>query len=141
MKYFKIMYKMTEGFRKHYLLVFIMMFFNIALNLILSYLNAILIDVLNNDIPNGYIPLPVLFLNYSEVKPICDKNIWLLAVLIVSVGLTTAVISAIRHSLRGYISTNIGKRTQLKLFHHIERLPYESLKKNAKWGHYPNVYA
>lgn len=127
MKYFKIMYKMTEGFRKHYLLVFIMMFFNIALNLILSYLNAILIDVLNNDIPNGYIPRFILELLGGQTY--LRQNIWLLAVLIVSVGLTTAVISATRHSLRGYISTNIGKRTQLKLFHHIERLPYESLKK------------
>ena len=127
MKYFKIMYKMTEGFRKHYLLVFIMMFFNIALNLILSYLNAILIDVLNNDIPNGYIPRFILELLGGQTY--LRQNIWLLAVLIVSVGLTTAVISATRHSLRGYISTNIGKHTQLKLFHHIERLPYESLKK------------
>lgn len=127
MKYFKIMYKMTEGFRKHYLLVFIMMFFNITLNLILSYLNAILIDVLNNDIPNGYIPRFILELLGGQTY--LRQNIWLLAVLIVSVGLTTAVISATRHSLRGYISTNIGKHTQLKLFHHIERLPYESLKK------------
>ena len=127
MKYFKIMYKMTEGFRKHYLLVFIMMFFNITLNLILSYLNAILIDVLNNDIPNGYIPRFILELLGGQTY--LRQNIWLLAVLIVSVGLTTAVISATRHSLRGYISTSIGKRTQLKLFHHIERLPYESLKK------------
>ena len=127
MKYFKIMYKMTEGFRKHYLLVFIMMFFNISLNLILSYLNAILIDVLNNDIPNGYIPRFILELLGGQTY--LRQNIWLLAILIVSVGLTTAVISATRHSLRGYISTNIGKRTQLKLFHHIERLPYESLKK------------
>ncbi len=127
MRYFKIMYKMTEGFRKHYVLVFVMMFFNISLNLILSYLNAILIDVLNNDIPNGNIPR--LILELLGGQSYLREHIWLLAVLIVSVGLTTAVISAVRHSLRGYISTNIGKRTQLQLFHHIERLPYESLKK------------
>jgi len=118
---------MTEGFRKHYVLVFVMMFFNITLNLLLSYLNAILIDVLNNDIPNGTIPR--LILQTLGGQSYLRQNIWLLAVLIVSVGLFTAVISAVRNSLRGYISTNIGKRTQLQLFHHIERLPYESLKK------------
>lgn len=118
---------MTEGYRKHYMLVFLMMFVNISLNLILSYLNAILIDVLNNDIPNGSIPRFILELLGGQTY--LRQNIWLLAVLIVIVGITTAVIAATRHSLRGYISTNLGKRTQLKLFHHIERLPYESLKK------------
>lgn len=127
MKYLKIMYKMTEGYRKHYVSVFVMMFVNIFLSLILSYLNAILIDVLNNDIPNGHISRFILELLGGQTY--LRNNIWLLAVLIVSVGLTAAVIAAIRHSLRGYIATGIGKNTQLKLFYHIERLPYESLKK------------
>ncbi len=127
MKYFKIMYKMTEGYRKHYVLVFVMMFFNITLNLILSYLNAILIDVLSDKPTEGIIGTFILGLvgGADYIK----SHLFLLAILIVSTGLATGVISAVRHSLRGYISTQIGKRTQRDLFYHIERLPYDSLKK------------
>lgn len=127
MKYFKIMWKMTEGYRKQYLLVFIMMFINITLNLTLSYLNAILIDTLSNKETVGI--LGSFFLRLLGGAAYIQSHIWLLALLIVITGLLTGVISAIRHTLRGYISTQIGKRTQLKLFYHIERLPYETLKR------------
>lgn len=127
MKYFKIMYRMTEGYRVHYALVFIMMFVNITLNLLMSYFNAVLIDVLTTSETTGY--LQNLILSLLGGKNYLSQNIWILAVLIVVTGLISATITAIRHSLRGYISTKIGKKTQDKLFHHIERLPYESLKK------------
>lgn len=127
MKYLKIMYKMTEGFRKHYVLTFVMMFFNIALNLLLSYFNAILIDVLSSSETTGH--LQVLLLSILGGKEYLKDHLWILAIAIVSTGLISATIAAVRHSLRGWISTQIGRRTQNKLFHHVERLPFESLKK------------
>lgn len=127
-KYFKIMYAMTEGFRLRYFFGFVLLFFAVILMLLSSFLSKILVDTLMGDAPIGYID--VLLTRLLGGQAFLRDNLWVFSIIILGFGLARALINIQRMIIRGSLNTSIGKVMQLRLFRHIERLPYPVLKKS-----------
>jgi ATP-binding cassette subfamily B protein len=58
-----------------------------------------------------------------------SENLWVFSVIIIMLALMVALMALSRFFLRSYIGPNVAKTMQLKLFYHIERLPYSFMKK------------
>jgi ABC-type multidrug transport system fused ATPase/permease subunit len=90
-------------------------------------MTKILIDTILMEAPTG--PIDTFLTNYSAAKPI-----WPIACgsspSSFRLGLSRGLLFFFRMYLRGVVETNIGREMQLRLFYHIERLPYPALKKS-----------
>lgn len=127
-KYLKIMYDMTEGFRLRYFFGFVLLFFSVIFMLLSSFLSKILVDTLMGDAPIGYID--TFLTNVLGGQAFLKENLWVFSLIIFGFGVSRALINIQRMIIRGDLNTSIGKVMQLKLFRHIERLPYPVLKKS-----------
>lgn len=132
-KYLKIMWDITKGHRGAYLFSFVLQFFAITFMLISTFMTKILIDTIQGDAPTGIIDIYLTDLFGGQA--FLRDRLWIFSIIILGLGISRALIFWARMLYRGLVEANIGREMQLKLFSHIERLPYPALKK-AKSGDY-----
>ncbi|HMM00360.1 MAG TPA: ABC transporter ATP-binding protein [Bacilli bacterium] len=126
-RYAKIMFKMTKGHRGLYLFGFFLTFLGVVFSLTSIYVNKILIDVLNGDAPAGKIAIFITN-NILGGQEFLRQNIWIFALSIIGITTGMALIQTSKNIVQAAVNTSIMKEMQLKLFYHIERLPYPKLK-------------
>lgn len=126
-RYAKIMFKMTKGHRGLYLFGFFLTFLGVVFSLTSIYVNKILIDVLNGDVPAGKIAIFITN-NIMGGQDFLRQNIWIFALSIIGITTGMALIQTSKNIVQASVNTSIMKEMQLKLFYHIERLPYPKLK-------------
>jgi len=132
-KYLKIMWDITKGHRGAYLFSFVLQFFAITFMLWATFMTKVLVDTIQGDPPTG--PIDTLMTNLFGGQAFLRDRLWIFSVIILALGISRALIFWARMYYRGLVEANIGRQMQLKLFSHIERLPYPALKK-AKSGDY-----
>ncbi|NCA95166.1 MAG: ABC transporter ATP-binding protein, partial [Epsilonproteobacteria bacterium] len=59
-----------------------------------------------------------------------SENLWFFAIIIVTIAIAVALLVFSRIFIRSYLGPRIARNMQLKLFNHIERLPYSFMKKS-----------
>ena len=128
MKYFALLYRFTKGYRKRYLLSFLILFFALLFLLLANFSTKILVDTLQGIEPSG--PIDSFLTNLLGGQVFLSTNLWVLAVFILFLGGARALMFFSRLLIRGFMDVNLGKDIQLDLFYHIERLPYAYIKKN-----------
>ena len=128
MKYIKLLYRFTKGYRKRYLLSFLILFFALTFLLLANFSTKILVDTLQRIEPSG--PIDTFLTNLLGGQAFLRSNLWILAVFILLLGGARALMFFSRLLIRGFMDVNLGKDIQLDLFYHIERLPYAYIKKN-----------
>jgi ATP-binding cassette subfamily B protein len=128
MKYFKLLYRFTKGYRKRYLLSFLILFFALTFLLLANFSTKILVDTLQGVEPSG--PIDRFLTSLLGGQVFLRTNIWVLAIFILFLGGARALMFFSRLLIRGIMDVNLSKDIQLDLFYHIERLPYAYIKKN-----------
>jgi ATP-binding cassette subfamily B protein len=91
-------------------------------------MTKVLIDTLQNIPPSG--PVDTFLTNILGGQPFLRDNLWLFSIIVLGLGLSRSFMFFSRLMMRGFMDVNIGRDIQLKLFYHIERLPYSFIKKN-----------
>lgn len=132
-KYLKIMWDITKGHRGAYLFSFVLQFFAITFMLWSTFMTKVLVDTIQGDAPTG--PIDTFMTDLFGGQAFLRDRLWIFSVIILGLGISRALIFWARMYYRGLVEANIGRQMQLKLFSHIERLPYPALKK-AKSGDY-----
>jgi ATP-binding cassette, subfamily B, bacterial len=127
-KYLKIMYQMTEGHRLKYVISFLLMFSGVTLMILSTFITKILIDTILQSPPTGIID--IFLTNLFGGQEFLRANFWIFSIIIVGFGASRAIVIVARLILRGAIDVSIAREMQLKLFYHIERLPYSFYKKH-----------
>lgn len=135
-KYLSFMYGLIKGQRLRYVIVLIILFFSVFLSLISTYLIKIVVDCFSvtNGIPDikdpellG--PIGILLVQmFGGADHLLDHR-WLLALAVILCGVLLALSNIIRGLMRAYITSAVSARMRKTLFEHIERMPYEDLKK------------
>lgn len=128
MKYLRLLYRFTKGYRKRYLLSFVILFFALTFLLLANFTTKILVDTLQGITPSG--PIDTFLTNLLGGQVFLSQNLWLLSVFIIFLGLSRSLMFFSRLLIRGLMDVNLGREIQLDLFYHIERLPYSYIKKN-----------
>jgi ATP-binding cassette subfamily B protein len=128
MKYLKLLYRFTKGYRKRYLLSFGILFFALTFLLLANFSTKILVDTLQGIAPSG--PVDRWLTQLLGGQTFLRANLWLLATFILFLGFSRALMFLSRLIIRGNMDVNLGRDIQLDLFYHIERLPYSYIKKN-----------
>ena len=128
MKYIQLLYRFTKGYRKRYLLSFLILFFALTFLLLANFSTKILVDTLQGVEPSG--PIDSFLTNLLGGQVFLRTNLWVLAIFILFLGGARALMFFSRLMIRGFMDVNLGKDIQLDLFYHIERLPYAYIKKN-----------
>jgi ATP-binding cassette subfamily B protein len=128
MKYLKLLYRFTKGYRKRYLLSFGILFFALTFLLLANFSTKILVDTLQGIAPSG--PVDRFLTQLLGGQTFLRANLWLLATFILFLGFARALMFFSRLIIRGNMDVNLGRDIQLDLFYHIERLPYSYIKKN-----------
>lgn len=130
-KYFKMMWEMIEGHRFLYFFFFFLQFVTVILMVLSAFTAKILSDTISGDV---FIPLKLgmiggWIVNLYGGPEFLTNNMWMFAIIYVSLALIGGLLNFLRVIIRSYLSSNIGKSMELKLFQHVERLSYSYLKK------------
>ena len=128
MKYLKLLYRFTEGHRARYLLSFVILFFALLFLLLSTFMTKVLVDTLLVVPPSG--PVDTFLTNLFGGQAFLRDNLWLFTVIVIGLGVSRAFMFFSRLIIRGLMDVDLGKKIQLELFYHIERLPYSYIKKN-----------
>lgn len=128
MKYLRLLYRFTKGYRKRYLLSFVILFFALTFLLLANFTTKILVDTLQGIAPSG--PIDTFLTNLLGGQDFLSQNIWLLSIFIIFLGLSRSLMFFFRLLIRGLMDVNLGREIQLDLFYHIDHLPYAYIKKN-----------
>ena len=142
-RFWKILMVMIKDCKFLYFFYFFLLFLSVFFTITSSYLNKILIDVLQaqeniggigstiHDISalgNDSNILTVFFVNIFGGIEFLSSNLWIFAILIVGFALIAGINIVIRLIMRSYFMNKMSKNLQLLLFSHIERLPYSKIK-------------
>jgi ATP-binding cassette, subfamily B, bacterial len=130
-KYLQIMFAMTKGHRFKYFFSFAILFVAVLLQLISTFMSKILTDTLTGDAPTGIVD--GFLTNILGGQVFLKSHLWIFSLAILGIGIARALINVSRGILRASLDRDVASGMQLKLFRHIERLPYPFLKK-AKSG-------
>lgn len=131
-KYFKIMFRMSKGYRFAYAMCFIILFLGVALTTLSTFMSKVLVDTLTGDIFDspkaGWLELWIADI-FGGPK-FLTNNLWIFSIIIVGIAVAIALVSCTRIILRTFVSTGVGKNIQLTLFNHIDHLPYTYFKRH-----------
>lgn len=142
-KFWKILMVMIKDCKFIYFFYFFLLFLSVFFTITSSYLNKILIDVLQAQENLGGIGTPIkdisslgsdvnilttFFVTIFGGIEFLSSNLWMFAVLIVGFALLAAIIIITRMIMRSSFMNKMSKNLQLLLFSHIERLPYSKIK-------------
>jgi len=125
--YFKAMYALTKGHRFMFYFGFFLQFFAVAFILLSTLLNKVLVDTLTNELPTG--PIDGFLTTILGGQEFLKNNLWVFATIILGFGIGRSLINVARNIMRGSLESSIMREMQLKLFYHLERLPYPEIKK------------
>jgi len=130
-KYLKFIKEVTEGVRKIYVLHYIVLFFAVFFQVLSSFISKILVDTLRGDIFNAPQAgsLEIFIANIFGGPEFLSNNLWVFSIIVITIALMVALLAISRFIMRSYIGPNVAKNMQLKLFYHVERLPYSFMKK------------
>jgi ATP-binding cassette subfamily B protein len=128
MKYLKILFKFTKGYRVLYLTSFVILFFALTFLLLSTFMTKVLIDTLQSIPPSG--PVDTFLTNVLGGQAYLRDHLYVFSIIIIGLGFSRALMFFSRLMMRGLMDVNIGRDIQLDLFYHIERLPYSFIKKN-----------
>ena len=92
-----------------------------------TLLNKVLVDTLTNSPPTG--PIDRFLTNVLGGQEFLRANLWVFAIIILGFGVGRSLINVARNIMRGALESSIMREMQLKLFYHLERLPYPEIKK------------
>jgi ATP-binding cassette subfamily B protein len=106
----------------------VILFFALLFLLLANFSTKILVDTLQGIPPSG--PIDTLLTQLLGGQSFLRDNLWLIAVFILFLGTSRALMFFSRLIIRGLMDVNLGRDIQLDLFYHIERLPYAYIKKN-----------
>ena len=142
-KFWKILNIMIKDCKFIYFFYFFLLFLSVLFTITSSYLNKILIDVLQAQENLGGIGTPIkdlsllgndinilttFFITIFGGIEFLSSNLWMFAVLIIGFALIAAATIITRMIMRSSFMNKMSKNLQLLLFSHIERLPYSKLK-------------
>lgn len=97
MKYLKLLYRFTKGYRKRYLLSFVILFFALTFLLLANFTTKILVDTLQGVAPSG--PIDSFLTQLLGGQVYISQNIWLLSIFIIFLGLSRSLMFfSINHS-------------------------------------------
>lgn len=131
------MFELTKGYRLHFVLVLIIVLFYSLFSTLASYNAKLIVDCYsfsqNATTPDIFYsnlvgPIGVLLLNMLGGVDFVYSHKWIIAISTLIIGVVTALFFVFRGVMRGKIDTGISKKIRLKLFYHIERLPYSFIK-------------
>lgn len=125
--YFKTMYALTKGHRGMFYLGFFLQFFAVSTILLSTLLNKVLVDTITSEPPTGIIDTFLTRLLGGQV--FLRNNLWVFSIIVLGFGLGRTLINIARNIMRGALESTIMREMQLKLFYHLERLPYTEIKK------------
>ncbi|MFA6617426.1 MAG: ABC transporter transmembrane domain-containing protein, partial [Bacilli bacterium] len=125
--YFKTMYALTKGHRFMFYFGYFLQFFAVSFILLSTLLNKVLVDTLTNSPPTG--PIDRFLTNVLGGQEFLRANLWVFAIIILGFGVGRSLINVARNIMRGALESSIMREMQLKLFYHLERLPYPEIKK------------
>jgi ATP-binding cassette subfamily B protein len=91
-------------------------------------MTKVLIDTLQNIPPSG--PVDTYLTQLLGGQDFLKENLWIFSIIVLGLGFSRSLMFFSRLLMRGFMDVNIGRDIQLKLFYHIERLPYSFIKKN-----------
>ena len=131
-KYFKLIKEAMEGIGKIYIFHFIILFFSVFFMVLSSFTSKILIDTIKGDIfdaPQAG-SLELFIANIFGGPQFLSENLWVFSIIIVTIALAVALLAFSRFLIRSYIGPGVSRNIQLKLFYHIEHLPYSFMKKS-----------
>ena len=118
------------GHRGIYFLSFVLQFFMTVLTVFTTFLTKVLLDTLSGDLEKAeFIESWVIdALSLGKGPQFLYDNIYVLPIAIIVFALVTAVVSLLRFRCRVRAGNDLAKQMRLKLFHHMERLPYRHFK-------------
>ena len=130
-KYFSLMWKLMKGRRVAYIFCYVLSLLYVFFTVVSTYTTKILSDAITGDITDGSKlgHFGVFITRLYGGVDFLENNLWIFAVIFVSLALILAIVTFLRIVLRSYTSTGFGKNTQMLMFNHIEALPYSFLKK------------
>lgn len=133
MKYLKKIWMIIDGYHFSYILYFVLQFFTVTLIVLTTYTSKIFLDIITYGFDSSASPIlgtvgEWIVSIYGGLE-FLKNNLWMFAIIFVSLAVVGAIITIARLLIRQRMSTGISKKIMLKLFYHIERLPYSYLKK------------
>ena len=130
-KYFKLIKEALQGIGKIYIIHFVVLFFSVFFQVLSSFISKVLIDTLKGDIflAPAAGSLELFIANIFGGPQFLSENLWVFSIIIVTIAIAVALMALSRFIIRSYIGPGMAKNMQLKLFYHIERLPYPFMKK------------
>jgi ATP-binding cassette subfamily B protein len=131
-KYLKLIKEALEGIEKLYIFHFFVLLVSVFFMILSSFTSKILIDPLRGDIfdnPKAG-ALEIFIANIYGGPQFLSENLWFFAIIIVTIAIAVALLVFSRIFIRSYLGPRIARNMQLKLFNHIERLPYSFMKKS-----------
>ncbi|MGI6714015.1 MAG: ABC transporter ATP-binding protein [Bacilli bacterium] len=125
--YFKAMYSLTKGHRFNFYFGFFLQLFAVAFILLSTLLNKILVDTINYDAPTG--PIDRFLTHLLGGQEFLRNNLWVFALIVIGFGVGRSLINIARNIMRAALEASIMKEAKLRLFYHLERLPFSEIKK------------
>lgn len=118
------------GHRFIYIASFVLQFFMTAFTVFTVFLTKVLLDALSHDLESAeYIEAWVIhLLSFGEGPQFLYDRLYILPIAVIVFALITALISFLRFVCRVQAANDIARELRLKLFKHLERLPFRYFK-------------
>ena len=125
--------EMIQGTKALYVASFVFQFLMVLFSVFTQFLSKVLVDALNETLGPGNIVDPlegfvVQILTLGKGYQYLYDNKWILPTAVAVSGLITAFVSFWRFNLRTKAGARIAKRGRMKLYAHLERLPYREYR-------------
>lgn len=127
----KFLWDLSKGNRGRYIVFLTATVLSVFCNVINAFIAKLLIDSIKGEIliDSKIGPFGVFLRNLFGGGEFLMNNLWIFAIIIASIALVTLGLSFIRIYFRGRVGNSLTRKMQMKLFTHIENIPYDSFKK------------
>ncbi|MFA5422038.1 MAG: ABC transporter ATP-binding protein [Bacilli bacterium] len=131
-KYLKLIREAMQGIGKIYIFHIFVLLVSVFFMVLSSFISKILIDTIKGDIfdaPKAG-SLELFVATVFGGPQFLSENLWVFAIIIITIAIAVSLLAFSRFLIRSYIGPGVARNMQLKLFYHIERLPYTFMKKS-----------
>ena len=136
-RHMKFLVGMTKGYRHRYVIFTIFIVVSIFFRTFNIFFSKLMIDSLPDPVtglydimdPDKIGPIGVFIRDLLGGGDYLKANLWVFPVLIFGLAIIDVVLTFFRINIRGRLSHSLHNKMQMMLFTHIERIPFESLKK------------
>ncbi len=118
------------GHRGIYFLSFVLQFFMTLSTVLTTFLTKVLLDTLSHDLEKAEFieSWMIQLLSLGKGPQYLYDNIYILPIAVIAFAVLTATISLFRFRSRIRAANDLAKEMRLKLFRHMERLPFRYFK-------------